>query len=316
MRFSTRCLWRGQGPVARLSLTVAICLAALLAGCSTGRAPTGRGASPGQSTVASLLANADTRVSTSGIVKWPDGYWFAWDRQTASGAIVTSIYNWQGGHWRLRADLTIESKGNVINHGGIDPAQAITVASLTGTGYPDFLIHSGGADTYWLNVISRIAGRWQTVNFDDGAGATLAEDEISVKGHIVVVGYNNCQPTCAQGHVTKTGFQYQDGLFAPVAPPGSCAGERLATAARLGPFGRAPYGTWGITSYACADGYAMAVALVNADQTLTFRAAQGAPGWVEIANTMGGPQRYIPLRIARKIIKTLQAGPQDLYYPY
>ncbi len=316
MRFSTHRPLRSQGTVRRLSLATAICLAALLAGCSSGDADTAVGPPPGQSTVASLLANAGTTVNTSGIVKWPDGYWLAWDRQSTSGAIVTAVYNWEGGHWRRRADLTIESKGNVIDHGGIGASQVITVASLTGSAYPDFLIHSYGADTYWLNVVSRIGGRWRLVDFDDGVGATPGENEISVKGRTVVVGYDDCQPNCAQGHVTKTGFHYQNGLFTPVAPPGSCAGERLATAARLGPYGRAPYGTYGIISYACADGYAMAVAFVNADQTLTFRSAPGAPGWVEIANTMGGPQGGMPAQIARKIIKSLQAGPQDLYYPY
>lgn len=274
------------------------------------------GPAPPSSSVAAL-APAGTQSTTSGIVNWHGTYWFAAATESSTGTIgvvTATVYRWNGTTWQQQASIPIANSDGTLASGGLSPSAPITVQSLTGAVTPDFLIHSYGADTYWLNVISHTTGQWAAVPFDDSGGPTFGENEIGISGPTVTVGYDNCNPTCAGGHVTDVSFRYGSGAFVPVDPPGSCTGEALAQAAHAA----TPHGSNvsdAITGSACANGYAAAMATNgNYGWVITFRAT--GSGWAYLATGNIMPPGGMPAGTYQALQSELGKVPQNEYYPY
>lgn len=272
------------------------------------------GPAPPAGTVTALIPGAATQYSASGIVAWRDGYWFAVAAKNPAGAMSVSIYRWDGHSWQQQARMPIANKNGSLVSGGLDSSTPITAGSLTGAATPDFLIHSFGADTDWLNVVSDATGQWAAVPFNDSGGPTLGENYTGITGNVITVGYNGCLPNCAQGKITEVRFHYRNGLFAPVDAPGSCTGEALAQAAHA-TYSQQSHGQYAITGYACANGYAAAAATNESyGWTITFHT--GATGWQVLASGNLMPRKGIPAQAYQLLHGQLASSEQDAYYPY
>lgn len=272
------------------------------------------GPAPPASSVTRLTPGTGTPYSASGIIAWNDGYWFAVAEQDPAGKKTVSIYRWNGNSWQQQAQVPLANTNGTLASGGLDPSTPITVGSLTGAATPDFLIHSFGAYTNWLNVVSAATGRWAAVQFDDSGGPTEGENLIKISGYVITVGYDSCDPNCAQGTVTTVRFSYRNGSFAPVDPPGSCTGEALAQAAHTG-YSTQSHGQYAITGYTCDSGYAAATA-TNEDYgwTITFTAASG--GWKTLATGNIIPRAGLPPQVYSVLRAKLAPNAQNQYYPY
>lgn len=271
-------------------------------------------AAPPASSVDGLTPGAGTHYSASGITAWNDGYWFAVAVEDPAGVKTLSIFRWTGHSWQQQARLPVANRDGSLSSGFLGPSTPITAGSLTGAATPDFLIHSSGADTNWLNVVSRATGQWAAVPFEDSGGPTVGENLVKISGDVITVGYDSCNPNCAEGKVTTVGFRYRDGLFTPVDPPGSCTGEALAQAAHTR-YSAQSHGQYAITGYACTGGYAAATA-TNGNQrwAITFAAASG--GWKTLASGNALPATGMPPQIHSALRAKLAADPQNAYYPY
>lgn len=256
--------------------------------------------------------------SSSGIIKADSGYWFAAATHsttaTAPADVTVTVYRWNGSAWQRQATIPIANKDGTLASGGLSPSEPITVQSLTSSADPDFLIHSTGADTNWLNVVSDAAGPWAAVPFDDSGGQTYGENLTGISGGIITVGYDNCLPDCATGHVTAVRFQYASGAFVPVDPPGSCTGEALAQSAHAS----APSGSGQsdfLTGLTCVNGYAAATASNgNWGWTITFKSS--ATGWKLLASGNILPTTGIPAATYKALEDGLNGDLQNEYYPY
>ena len=93
--------------------------------------------------------------------------------------IAVNIYRWSGRAWVQQAH-PVAVPGGDLGGGG-----SITTASLTGSGQPDFVVNSSGADTQWLSVLSDVGRACHAVPFDYGYGPTVAVDAAGVRGHLV-----------------------------------------------------------------------------------------------------------------------------------
>jgi hypothetical protein len=272
-------------------------------------------APPPPGSVTALTPGAGTPHATSGIVRWPDGYWFAVAQQQRPSPMTVTIYRWEGSAWVRQASAAVANTDGSLSNGGFDPSGPITPAAVTGAAAPDFLIHTFGADTYWLNVVSDVTGQWAAMPFDDSGGQTVGENEVSVSGPTITVGYDNCNPDCAGGTVTKVGFRYANGLFRPADPPGSCTGEALAQSAHAYALHAGGSGSSAITGVACAGGYAAANATNgNSGWAVTFRSTGN--GWTVLASANVMSPGGIPPNVYQALKAGLSGNPQDLYYPY
>jgi hypothetical protein len=274
------------------------------------------GPAPPASSVAALTP-AGSQSASSPIVNWHGIYWFAVATESSNGAIevvTATLYRWNGSVWQRQATIPIANSDGTLASGGLDPSTPISVQSLTGAATPDFLIHSYGADTDWLNVISEATGRWAAVLFDDSGGPTFGENEIGISGTTVTIGYDNCLPNCATGGVTKVAFKYSNGAFVPVDAPGCCTGEALAQAAHRS----APHGSndaESISGFACTGGYAAAIATNgNYGWTMTFKSTGNDWAYLASGNIM--PPNRMPQGTYRALRNAIEKVPQNTYYPY
>jgi hypothetical protein len=275
------------------------------------------GPPPPASSVAALTPTGTT-YSTSGIVAWRDGYWFAAATRASSVAnpstVMVTIYRWEGHSWQRQAMVNVSNSNGTLASGGLDPSTPITLGSLSGTTSPDFLIHSWGADTNWLNVVSDATGNWAAVPFADSGGQTVGEGIDKIRGTVVTVGYNSCVPSCAGGHITDVGFRYHDGAFEPVDPPGSCTGEALAQAAHT-TFGRESHGQYAISGFACTSGYAAASATNELyGWQISFQSTGN--GWKVLGSGNLMPNTGMPSSVYRTLSHELAGTAQTQYYPY
>lgn len=272
------------------------------------------GPPPPPGSVAALTPGGG-QSTTSGIVNWHGGYWFAAAIQSSTTRITATIYRWDGSAWKTQASIPIANSDGSLASGGLDPSTPITVQPLTGATTPDFLIHSYGADTQWLNVISDATSQWAAVPFDDSGGPTFGENEVSISGTVVTIGYDTCNPSCATGNVTKVGFRYSNGVFAPVDPPGSCSGEALAQSAHQSAPRAGDNHSFGITGYTCAGGYTAAIATNgNYGWTMTFRSTGNGWNFLATGNIM--PSSGMPPNIYQQLNGQLTKTSQNEYYPY
>jgi hypothetical protein len=191
--------------------------------------------------------------TTSRVVHADGTYWFAVAQYDGLNNIPRpmNIYRWAGTGWR-----SVYAKPDAF-YGGLDPGSPITVANLTGSEDPDFLLRSTGADTAWLSVFSDRSGRWAPVPFDDAEGTTTAENAPTVSSDTVTVAYNSCEPDCAQAKESYALFHYSRGSFVPDYPPRACEGELLAKAVQRDTATDTSF-LGAITGFACDDGYAIA----------------------------------------------------------
>jgi hypothetical protein len=268
---------------------------------------------PPAGSVAAITPHAEFS-SSSGIIKAGSAYWFAAATESATAIVTAAVYRWNGSAWQRQAAIPIVNKDGTLASGGLNQSEPITVRPLTNSAAPDFLIHSNGADTNWLNVVSDATGRWAAVPFDDSGGQTLGENMTGISGGVITVGYDSCVPDCATGHVTTVRFQYASDAFVPVDPPGSCTGEALAQSAHAS----APSGSGQsdfITAFTCANGYAAATASNgNYGWTITFKSSE--TGWKLLVSGNIMPTTGIPTVTYQALQHGLSGQSQDEYYPY
>lgn len=303
----------------RRAAQVATCFVLLagLTGCAGVHQSASLPGFPSPASVSALKGPTGSPRVTSKIIGWHGNYWYAAAAQQPTSSLVMVIFEWERQKWKQAASLSLANSGDDINHGGLDAVAPITTTSLTGnTRAPDFLLHSYGADTSWVNVIADIAEKWRVVPFLDSDGQTLGENEMSVNGRIIVVGYNNCTPSCANGHVTKVSFRYAAGALAAVDSARSCTGEALARAAHgtvEDPYGP---GSAGIVAFACSDGYALGLAeLGGGDVAIVFRAT--GQGWdVVPAPLSHGTVVGIPQDVVQNLQAKVAKEAKDSYFPF
>jgi hypothetical protein len=280
---------------------------------------------PPADSVSSIIATASKPTATSGIVGQNGTYWFAIAQpapvaNSAAPANTVEVYRWVNGNWTQQAQVQLANKDGTSATGELDPSNRITIHPLTGSGDPDFLIHSTGADTNWLNVVSDATGIWTAVPFNDSGGQTLGEGISGVTGTTITVGYNNCNPDCAGGTITNVGFHYVKGNFAPVDAPGSCTGEALAQAAhsdRLakGPRQLAQPVSHEIIGFTCAEGYAAAVISTgNYGAIMSFRSTTS--GWVVLGLGNLLPPTGLPSNVFPALETQLASNPQNQFFPF
>lgn len=234
-----------------------------------------------------------------------------------SSTISVHVHLWDGSKWRQQTDTTLADSDGTSPSGELDPSDPITVRELTGASAPDFLIHSTGADTYYLSVVSDVSGRWAPVPFDDTAGSTLGEAIAGVKGKVITVSYNSCNPTCAGAKPTTVPFGYLSASFKPLDPPGSCTGEALASAAHatVAASESGPHASYAITEFACRDGYAAARATNHQEGwSISFRLR--GDGWRQLDLDNILPSVGIPPFTYAVLLSALDLGAQDQYFPY
>jgi hypothetical protein len=201
------------------------------------------------------------------------------------------IYRLEGRVWRLNA--TVETRA-------FPPIERVEVASLTGSGAPDFTVHVSGADTPWLAVISRAGGKWHQVPFNRPPDVSrsvsgVVEDNLI---HISLDGGGG-----AGGPTTNIWYRYDNGAFMPTRSPDEpepCTKSALENSQRLQ--GRPqereaiPWTAADLTrhldvqQFACLDGWAATTSPGQAGATnLAFyvdqrgqwlRAAEGTPARV------------------------------------
>ena len=312
-----------QSRAPRRPLTAA-CLAAIMvlagAAASCDGAHAGHAPAPPQASVTRLLPGANVPHVTSLITPWRDRYWFAVATLTqtppgVSPGVRTVVYRWIGAAWVRQASVLAASRNGSVATGGIYPPDRITAAALTGASTPDFLVHTLGADTQWVNVISRASGRWAVVPFRDTDGETIGENEIGVSGKLIITGNDNCIPDCANGHVTNIAFRYASGAFVPAVGPGSCTGPALAQAAHAYALRTGSASQSDIIGFACTSGYALAAALrVTSEWAVTFRSSR--QGWTVLHSASSASPADIPARVYRHLQAQLSTNPQNLYYPF
>jgi hypothetical protein len=162
--------------------------------------------------------------------------------------------------WRQVGDILFrEDQIGYFVNGGKDAAGQLTVASLTGTREPDFLIHTFGADTTWLSVISHAGGYWHAVTFDYGTAPTIGIDALGVEGHFVVGESDMCDPSCAAGPETYAWYRFNGTTFVPALPPGPPAPCSPADLTKVVRSDGSQDVT--ITKATCRDGWAIAAGI-------------------------------------------------------
>jgi len=263
----------------------------------------------------------DGFYSTSGIVHQDGNYWFALAHEVSSGGNAVNIYRWIHSTWVSEADIPLENRGGYLASGYLNSADQITTANLSGSADPDFLVHSAGADTNWLNVVSdENSLNWRAVTFDDSDGPTIGEDVTGVAGTTVTVGYDNCLPDCAGGTVTKVGFHYLAGAFVPVDSPRSCTGEALAQAAHQWELvsGDSNVGQNDISGFACDSGYAAAAVSTAADGgygwAISFQ--DQASGWKVLSSGNLLTSNGMPSSVFDLLESEMRGNRQAAFFPF
>jgi hypothetical protein len=103
---------------------------------------------------------------------------------------------------------------------------SISVADVTGDGRPDFLVPMNGADNTPGAVVSEDGAAragWRYVPFTGPfpTGNVVGRDP-RFRGHVLVTGFNDCKPTCAEGTTSTVTWTYNrsTGVFWAPNPPG------------------------------------------------------------------------------------------------
>ncbi len=171
-------------------------------------------ASEGPSGVASSIAH--TAQGDTGLVvhalQLTDNY-----RYGVGSHSVGQAYKWSGSAWQQigSVDFGVNSPGPVVSE---PPAPE----QLTGA--TDFLVDLEAADVPLSAVVSDAGGSWRVVPFVRNGQSQTELTYASVTGNQIKSGANDCQPDCAQGHVTYTTWTY-DAASKEFVPGGGSGGH-------------------------------------------------------------------------------------------
>jgi hypothetical protein len=140
------------------------------------------------------------------------------------------VLTYKNGTWTQTASQTDPwcpcPPGHAPTPSSIDPSHPIQVADVTGDGRPDFLIPLSGADNTPGAVLSQDGApptQWRYIPFTGPfPAANYTGRDPKFDGTTLLSTFNDCEPSCAQGHTTTIQWTYQPntGDFWAPNPPG------------------------------------------------------------------------------------------------
>jgi hypothetical protein len=132
----------------------------------------------------------------------------------ASGRIL--ILGYDGATWHTVARL-------VLADFPIVPATPVSIADVTGTGRPDFLVLVAAADNTPGVVVGQLGRQWRLIeNAGPFPTSRYVAREPRFVGDRLVSQFDNCTPDCASGTVTPIDWTFDAarGEFIAPNPPG------------------------------------------------------------------------------------------------